>query len=182
MVGSCIILGPTSSVPRITLTQKHITKHSAAALRLQPPYRLRHAVLTLRRSQVSNALRHATHTLGATDQIRPPGPTTHRREHGVSAAHPVRVIAVRRAALLHRGRLVLNPDKGGVVVLDEAALELHRAPAGQGAQGAEAGDGPGDAGGAVGHGEVGPALVEAVDDVVRDGARDGELVVGGVCR
>lgn len=170
-------MGPSSRVPSITLCQEHVPIIRGAAVVPQPSDRLRHAILTLREAEVPTTLRHTLHPTRPSNPERP----TRTRQPGQNRIPVTRIVTHRRPALLQHHRLVLFPDEALVVVLHEAPLQLHRAAARLRAQVAGAGDRGGDAGGAVRHGEVAAALVEAVDDVVGGGAADdGEVVVGGV--
>lgn len=102
------------------------------------------------------------------------------RQHIIPPSQRVRGKPSRLPTFLQHQSLVLHPQERGIVIPDETAVELQRAAAGVGADGAELGDSPGDASGAVGGGEVAAALEEAVErGALRGGGRDGEVVVGG---
>lgn len=151
MIWSGISMGPTGGVPRVALGQEHITKDSAAALRLEPPNRLRQTILTLPRGQVADALRHTLNILRPANPERAARPVQ-AGQHRVAAAHLVAAKTIGRPAFLHDHALVLHPDERNVVVFDEAALQLHGAAACLGAERGKMGDCLGDAGGAVRHG------------------------------
>ena len=180
-VGLGLIVGPTNGVPRVTLPEKHVTVIRCAAIALQARDRLRHAVLALAVAQVAGALRHAVYPTGPTDAKVPTG-GGESGEHGVAAPHGVGVVPDRRPALLQHHRLVRRAEERGVVVLHEAAVELHRAAARAAADVAGARDGSGHAGGAVRHGEVAAALVEPVHRVLLSGPHDREVVISRVSR
>lgn len=179
MIGPGVNTGPTGGVPSITLPQKHIPKHRPTALRLQPPNRLRQAILALPHAQVPNTLRHPLNVLGPPNPVGSTRPIQPRK-HRITSPHLIRALTIGRPTFLHHHSLVLRSNERDIIVLYEAALELHGAPTRLGAEGSEMGDGSGHTRGAVRHGHVGAALVEPVDDVLRARAHDGVLVVGGV--
>lgn len=175
-VGLRLTVGPAGGVPGITLPQEHVTVIRRAAVALQPRDGLRHAVLALAVAQVSGALRHAADSAGPAN---PEVPSSGREpgKHGVAAPHGVGVVPHRGPTLLQQNRLVLCAEERRVVVLHEAAVELHRSPARPTTYIAGAGDGARHAGGAVRHGEVAAALVEAGHRVLLRGSHHREVVI-----
>jgi len=175
-VGLGIIVGPTGGVPRITLPQEHVPVIRRAAVALQPRDGLRHAVLALAVAQVAAALRHASHSAGAAHPEVPSGGGEPCKQC-VAAPHGVGVVPHGGPALLQHNRLVLCAEERLVVVLHEAAVELHRAAARPATDIAGAGDSARHAGGAVRHGEVAAALVEAGHRVLLRGPHNREVVI-----
>lgn len=163
----------------ITLGQEHITLNCPAAIAFQPFDRLRYTILTLSQTQIPDALGHTLYIPRATHPIWPTG-AHQRRQHRISTAHGVRIIPDRRSTFLQDHSLILHPEKGSVIVLDVAPLKLQRSTACLRAHCAELTHRASDAGGAVWHGEVAPALVESVNHILRAGAHDGVVVVGRV--
>lgn len=178
-MGIGIRMRATGRVARITLSEEHIPVSGRTAVSLEAPDGLRQTILALPEAEVTHALGQALDIAGPTHPVGPTGGGQSGQD-GVPAGHAVGVVADGGPAALEHDGLILHAQEGGVVVLDVAALQLHGATAGLRADGTDLADGPGDAGGAVGHGEVAAALVEAVDGVLGAGAEDGEVVVGGV--
>jgi len=175
-VGLGLIVGPTGGVPRITLRQEHVPVIRRAAVALQPRDGLRHAVLALTVAQVAGALRHPAHCAGAANP-EVPSRGGEPSKHGVAAPHGVGVVPHGGPALLQHNRLVLYAEERRVVVLHVAAVELHRAAARPAAEIAGARDSARHAGGAVRHGEVAAALVEAGHRILLRGPHHRVVVI-----
>nr|KYP75953.1 hypothetical protein KK1_020165 [Cajanus cajan] len=170
-------MGPVGREPGVTLGEEHIPIIGDRTVAPQPSDGLPHAILTLAKTQIPATLRHAPHLTRPTNP-KVPARTRQPAQHRVPLARtgpngP-------RPTLLQHHRLVLQPEKRVVVVLHVAPLQLHRAAARRRAELPGALDGARDAGGALRHGEVAAALVEAVGHVGGAGAHHGEVVVGGV--
>lgn len=174
-----IRMGPSSGIPHITLGQEHITINRLTTVAFQPSDGVGHTILALPEAQVPHALGHALNVTRPTNPIRPTR-ARKRSQHSISSAQPIRVVPNRGPTFLQHNRLILLPEESGVVVLDIATLKLNRTTTRLCAQPAELAHRSCHARGAVGHSEVPAALEEAVNDVVRAGACDVEVVVGRV--
>jgi len=175
IVSMCTIGGESS----VTLPQEHIPIIRSSTLTPQPSDRIPHTILTLGETQIPTTLRHTLHiTRPADPEI--PARTGQPAHHRIPLTRPDRPESHRGPTPLQHDGLVLHTQECDIVVLDEAAVQLDRAAARCWAELPGAGDGTGDAGGAVRHGEVAAALVEAVDGVALAGPHHGEVVVGRV--
>lgn len=166
----------------VALGQVHVAPLRRPAVTLQTSNRLRQAVLAIAGAQVLHTLCHRLDTPRGTGPVRlvGPVPSSYVPEHSVTPCQPIRISTPnQRPASPEQHGLVLHAEERRVVVPHEAALELECAAGGAGTDGPKLAYRMGHAGGAVGHGEVPAALVEAVGGVGGGGPRDGEVVVGG---
>lgn len=124
----------TGRIPHVALPQIHVTRHARPAPAPNPLYCIRQTIRALRRAQVPHALRHTRNIPDSADPKRP-APASQLRQHLVP---PAQKIHTRPASdgptLVCHHRLVRRAEEGGVVVLDEAALELDGSAAGAGAE------------------------------------------------
>ena len=140
---------------------------------------IRKTILALAGTQIPGALRHTLEipiTARSECLVNPIG-RLQICQHSFSPAQRIGGQPNGRPTFLADQGLVLNPNEGGVVVLDETAVELQGTAAGGKAEGAELGDRTRDAARALVVGEVATALEEAVDGVGR--GWNGEVVVVG---
>lgn len=140
---------------------------------------IRKTILALAGTQIPGALRH---TLEIPIPARPerlinPIGRLQIRQHSVPPGQRVGGQPNGRPTFLGDQCLVLDSDEGGIVILDETAVDLQRAATGGEAEGAKLGNRTRHAARALVVGEVAAALEEAVDGV--GGGGDGEVVVVG---
>lgn len=173
-MGLGVSMGPSIGVPGVTLDQEHISVIRSSALAPQPADSLRNAILALRIAQIPGALRHAPQPACPTNPKVP----ARAREPGQNRIPLAEAVPGGGPALPQHHCLVFGPQELGIVVLHVASLELDCATARLLTQDSSTRDRAGDAGGAVRHGDVTAALVEAVGDIVS--TYNGVVVVGGV--
>ena len=171
----------TFGVARVALGQVHLPPRGGATLRFQPSDGIGEAILALAGAQVPRALRHTLHI------PRPAGPeclvsSPIRRlqisQHSITSGQRIRGQPNRRPTFLRHLCLVLHTEERGIIVLDEAAVELQRSAARVQAECAELTHRTRHAARALVVGEVAAALEEAVrGGGGGGGALNGEVVV-----